>query len=192
MQSIKILGEVYEFKNKRYNINENNYFTIDCVNFINNNQINIHCLLKSINGCIDNTEFNYKSLLKELQLNLYSHYQENVKFVNECSLKYNNKSWFNFITEEQDAIASCSPIPSRFLNLETNKVNIEELNKTCIIKPYTKYENYEVVPIYQYHGSSKDKQFKLFVVLKLLLIFFQKDSLHSSFRFTIYVLLNFK
>ena len=168
MESIKILGEVYEFKNKRYDINENNYFTVDCVNFINNNNFNISCLLKTIKGCINNIDFDYKKLLKELQLNHYLRDQEHVKFVNECSLKYNNKNWFNFIIEEQGSMDPCSSIPSRFLNLETNKVDIEELNKTCIIKPYTKYENYDVVPIYQYNGSNKDKTVQIICCFEII------------------------
>ena len=128
MESIKILGEVYKFKNKRYNINENNYFTIDCVNFVNNNQINIPCLLKTIKGCIDNIEFDYKNLLKDLKLNQYLQHQDNVNFVNECSLKYNNKSWFNLKIDELCAIAqSSSSIQNNLINIENEHIDIKDL-----------------------------------------------------------------
>ena len=99
LNSIKILNKEHKFTNKTFTIDINNYFSLDISRFQFNNKLNISCLIKTLVGHINNTDFTYKTLLKDLKLDSFLTIIDNVNFINECSLNINNKKYYDFVYE---------------------------------------------------------------------------------------------
>ena len=155
LTSITILDNSYKLSKLHYPINDKDWFEFIGVRFESNKELVTLGLLKTITGVISNEAFTYETLNKDLKLRDYLKYQDVVFLVNELSLKINKKKWFDINVEKSEAIASdFSTNSNNIINEENGRFILDELLKTCIIKPYTNYENYQVVPIFHYHGSN--------------------------------------
>ena len=155
LTSITILDNTYKLSKLHYPINDKDWFEFIGVRFESNKELVTIGLLKTIRGVVQNKTFTYETLNKDLKLRDYLKYQDVVFLVNELSLKINKKKWFDINVEKSEAIARDFSINSNnIINEENGRFILDELLKTCIIKPYTNYENYQVVPIFHYHGSN--------------------------------------
>ena len=168
MESIKILEEVHKFETITYPLGKNNYFTIDKTNFIFNNEVNTLCLLKRLEGNINNEYFNFETLIKETILKDYLKEQNNVNFINECSLRINKKKYFNFNTESQRPFGLCDSTSIDELLDNDKHIIPNKLWETCIIPIDNKVENFVIVPIYFYNGSMKYKNTPIITTLEII------------------------
>ena len=168
MESIKILEEVHKFETITYPLGKNNYFTIDKTNFIFNNEVNTLCLLKRLEGNINNEYFNFETLIKETILKDYLKEQNNVNFINECSLRINKKKYFNFNTESQRPNGLCDSTSIDELLDNDKHIIPNKLWETCIIPIDNKVENFVIVPIYFYNGSMKYKNTPIITTLEII------------------------
>ena len=154
LEYIQILDNSYKLSKLHYPINDKDWFEFIGVRFEYNKKFITLGLLKTIIGVIQNKKFTYEDLNKELRLDLYLHDQEIIKFINEHSLRINNKNWFNCYIEDSHPIGcESSTINHDLINETDGKIKTEELLKTCIIHPYTMINNYKFIPIYHCHGS---------------------------------------
>ena len=155
LESISIKGISYKFEKLHYDLTAVDFFEINGCKFENNNELTTICLLKTLYGFIDNKKFTYETLLKDLKLNEFLRFQDNVNFINECSLRINNKKYFNFVYQKSESIDSdFYPKFEDIFNEEIYKFDVDELLKTCIIEFYCKHDNYDIIPIYQFCGSN--------------------------------------
>ena len=155
LSSIRISDNSFKLSKLHYPINDKDWFEFIGVRFEYNKKFITLGLLKTISGVISNETFTYESLNKDLKLYDYLRFQEAIKFVNELSLKINKKKWFNINVEKSPMIIGDFSLNfDNVIDQNTSLIILDELLKTCIIKPYTNYENYEVIPIFHYHGSN--------------------------------------
>ena len=155
LSSISVLDNTYKLSKLRYPLNDKDYFEFIGVRFEHNKKFITLCLLKTITGVIQNKEFIYEDLNKDLGLNLYLRDQETIKFINEHSSRINNKNWFNCYVKDSEGIPSESlTINQDYIDEEKGRFDIEELLKTCLVQPYTMISNYKFIPIYHYHGTN--------------------------------------
>ena len=169
MKSIKILDNVHKFETIIYPLDKNNYFSVDRSNFVFNDELNSSCLLKTLKGSINNEYFNFDLLNKDLSLKDYLEDQNNVNFINECSLRINKKKYFNFNVESHGAIAPCDIISINEILNDQQHIIPSKLWETCIIPIDNKVENFDVVPIYFYNGSMKYKNTPIITVLEIII-----------------------
>ena len=170
MKSIKILGEVHKFETITYPLDENNYFSIDRTNLIFNGEVNTSCLLKTLEGNINNETFNFESLIRETPLKNYLEYRNTVNFINECSLRINKKKYFNFNTESQTGISVCdSSSINELIDNDKHRIIPNKLWETCIIPIDKKVETFDIVPIYFYNGSMKYKNTPVITILEIVI-----------------------
>ena len=181
---ITIKNKVYKFTTETYYLKEQkNYINVNCCNFIDKdtNKIIIETLLKSVKGELNNIKFNYSTLYKDLKFQKYLESPSNVKFINELSLKLNNKKYFNYEEDEVDSQRSNylynidesnnNEIQTFHNNRkeENRHINVTELTKTCIISCYTKVENFKEIPIYHYYGNKNNSTTPIICEFSLLI-----------------------
>ena len=168
LESIKIKGVVYKFEKLHYDLTDKDFFEITGVRFKNNNELTTLCLLKTLSGFINNGKFTYQDLNKILKLNIYLQYQDNVNFINESSLKINNKKYYNFKEESLEAYASSDLSINDLFVRENYKFEIDNLQETCIIQQYSKLDNFEIIPIYYYYGKKNDNYMQIISILEIV------------------------
>ena len=95
MESITIRNNSYKFKEETYKLTPQDSFSISCTKFNFEGNFTNETLLKTIKGRINNEEFNYETLNKDLGIKEWLKFKDNVKLINNCSLKINNKCFFN-------------------------------------------------------------------------------------------------
>ena len=156
MESITIKNQAYKFREETYKLSPNDSFSISCAKFDFEGNFTNETLLKSIKGKINNEEFNFETLNKDLNINHWLQTKDNIKIINECSLKINNKRFFNVVEELDGAAApsNSSTILNSIIN-EHFKIDISQLLETCIINSDNKQINFEYIPIYYYNGHIK-------------------------------------
>ena len=155
LTSITILDSTYKLSKLRYPLNDKDWFEFIGIRFEYNKKFITLGLLKTITGVIQNESFTYESLNKDLKLYNYLTVQNNIFLINEISLKINKKKWFDINEKKSPEISGDFSINSSDLINEENGLFIpDKLLKTCIIKPYTNYENYNLIPIFHFHGSN--------------------------------------
>ena len=156
IKNITIRNKTYNFKEETYKLTNTDYFTIDCTKFdFEGNFVN-ETLLKTIKGHINNEDFNYESLNKDLRLKTWLEVKKNIKTINECSLKINKERFFN-IVEETDGVdtPSVSVINLNTIMNDNYQIDINKLLETCIIPTTNKQTKFEYIPIYYYNGSNR-------------------------------------
>ena len=127
-------------------------------------------LLKTIKGKINGEEFNYDSLSKDLNLYNWLKYKDNVKTINECSLKINNELFFNVIEElDRGYPRSNSTILFDDITDDKYQLNINKLLETCIILTDNKQVNFEYVPIFYFNGSNRRADTPLLVEFNIVI-----------------------
>ena len=171
MDSIKILGEVYKFDPITYHLGKDNFIKINECKIEYNNRITSCCLLKTIEGNIENNHFNYEKLNKEIKMYDYLKIQNNVKFVNDISLKINNKKWFEFDEDGHRTIVRCPSIKLKDDLLDNDQIhfNLDKLWEICIISTENKQENFEVIPIFYFNGSMRYKNTPIITTLEVII-----------------------
>ena len=171
MDSIKILGEVYKFDPITYHLGKDNFIKINECKIEYNNRITSCCLLKTIEGNIENNYFNYEKLNKEIKMYDYLKIQNNVKFVNDISLKINNKKWFEFDEDGHRTIVRCPSIKLKDDLLDNDQIhfNLDKLWEICIISTENKQENFEVIPIFYFNGSMRYKNTPIITTLEVII-----------------------
>ena len=97
MKDITIKNNTYKFKEETYNLSPNDSFSISCAKFDFEGNFTNETLLKTIKGHINNEDFNYDTLSKDLILYNWLRVKDNINLINNCSLKINNECFFNKI-----------------------------------------------------------------------------------------------
>ena len=95
MESITIRNNTYNFKEETYKLSPKDSFSISCAKFNFEGNFTNETLLKTIKGYINNEEFNYHTLSKDLDLKQWLQTIDNIKIINNCSLKINKEKFFN-------------------------------------------------------------------------------------------------
>ena len=170
MKSIKILDKVYNFETITYPLGKDNFIKIDECKIDYNNRITSCCLLKTLEGNIEDKQFNFDKLNKEIGLKDYLRMQNNVEFVNDISLKINNKKWFEFEEETHATIVACvSTKLENLLDDDQIHFNLDKLWNTCIVSTENKQVNFEVMPIFYFNGSTKYKNTPIITTLEIVI-----------------------
>ena len=170
LEYINIKGIKYKFEKLHYDLNDKDYFEIIGTRFKNNNELTTLCLLKTLSGYINSKNFTYQDLNKLLKLKFYIRIQGNVNFINECSLKINNKKYYNFNEELLDTIVSTNISNiNEIFNEENYYFDVDQLQERCIIPQYQKLDNFELIPIYHYYGKKNDNYMQIISIFEVVI-----------------------
>ena len=181
MNTITIQGFEYNFAEKTYTVNKNMNFKVKLTRYIKNESVVCLCLLKSLVININNKVINFnprkrvgtygaKEFNKNLKLQHYLLYKENIDLINNVSRDVNNRCYYNFVVESDGAIAPSDStiIPNEIL-LNDNKLNVAKLYETCIISPNKTITNFEYIPIFHRNGSEKKSETEVIVHFSILI-----------------------
>ena len=79
----------------------------------------------------------------------------------------NNKVYYNFITDSGEGRPS--PESINILTEDNKRIDVQKLNKTCIITPYTFIENFSDIPIFHRNGSKDRSETEVIVHFSILI-----------------------
>ena len=167
--NILVLGEHHKFGIIPFKLDEHgNYFKVYGTRVIRDKKLSVVCDIKSLKGSISNIKFTFENLDKELNLRHYIQKQNHAEFVNNLSLKYNNKNWFNI---DENSLGLISPrefsSDENLIDEKTGFYNISKLEETCILNNKIS-ENFSEIPIYWYDKNVNQKYRIIIVTLEII------------------------
>ena len=182
MNTITIQGYEYEFEEKTYTINKSMSFRVNLVRYTKDESVICLCLLKSLVINLNDKEENFRDFDKKLKVMEYLRYKENIELINNVSRDVNNKLYYNFVVESDPGMpGSDSTNITRNILLDNNhRINIDKLNKTCIITPNTLIENFKYIPIFHRNGPEKTSKSEVIVHFSILIDMLTK--VYSEFK----------
>lgn len=148
-KNLTIDGNFYEIIRKKFEFSNITIY-IDCC-FIDETWL---CLLKNIEIFMNNNRYTFENLINA---NSYLTNIDNLNFINELGLKFNNEIVFDIINK--------------------SKLNeVKNVMKTYTLKPYSKSMYYDKIPIFHIDGRHKDKRSEILAPLEIVI-----DLLYNNF-----------